>query len=87
MDRLIYQGLQERSLEKTIINEAGRFRPDIRPSSTNEQLAVERENLQEVEQLLKSVDKVFERLCFTAFAVGSSYCRHGSIGSDQVCFT
>nr|XP_024356431.1 uncharacterized protein LOC112272673 isoform X2 [Physcomitrium patens] len=57
MDRLIYQGLQERSLEKTIINEAGRFRPDIRPSSTNEQLAVERENLQEVEQLLKSVDK------------------------------
>ncbi|KAG0557311.1 hypothetical protein KC19_11G119200 [Ceratodon purpureus] len=57
MDRLIYQDLQERCAEEASTSGADRSGSDIEPLGTNEQLAKERRKLQEVEQLLKSVDK------------------------------
>lgn len=58
MDRFIYQDLQERCDEGDSTSGADRSGSVIEPLLSNEQLALERRNLQEVEQLLKSVDKV-----------------------------
>lgn len=60
MDRFIYQDLQERCAEEASTSGADRSGSDIEPLVTNEQLTMERRNLQEVEKLLKSVDKVLK---------------------------
>jgi hypothetical protein len=65
MDRLIYQDLQERCAEEASISGVDRSGSEIESLSTNEQLAKERRKLQEVEQLLKSVDKVLEYFLLT----------------------
>lgn len=63
MDRLIYQDLQERGAEEASTSGAS-FNAEL--LITNEQLAAERRSLQEVEQLLKSIDKVLGYLLPTA---------------------
>lgn len=86
MDRFIYQGLQERYAEEASTSGANRSGSDIEPLVTNEQLAMERRNLQEVEQLLKSVDKVLKYFLLTAFTARSSYCRDGTMSCNQRWF-
>lgn len=75
MDRLFYQDLQERCAEEASTSGVDRFGSDIESLSTNKQLVKERRKLQEVERLLKSVDKVLECFLFAAFTAVSSYCR------------
>lgn len=62
MNGSIYQNLQERCAEEASTSGADRFGSDLEPLSTDGQLAVERKILHEVDQLLKTVDKVAE--CF-----------------------
>jgi len=59
--------LQERCAEEASTSGADRSGSDIEPLITNEQLAMERRNLQDVERLLKSVDKVLKCFLLTGF--------------------
>lgn len=71
LDRFIYQDLQERCAEEASTSGTDRSGSVIDSLMTNEQLAMERRNLQEVEQLIKSVDKVLKYFLLSTFTARS----------------